>query len=118
MKIQPVTFDEALFSEAVELLRQGKLDRPAAAAHAGMKLTTFQTYLRRRGLLEGLKHTRKTAQPRPDLAEKDPEKIRQYQEAIATVLAGKSSINAAGKRFPLVNTQVLGRKVRAVRAAG
>lgn len=113
MKITPVG-DNARFEEAVEMLRTGATDRVGAAAHCGLKLTTFQMRLKRGGLLDALAHTRKPRQPHPEMVKVDEAKAALYSDAVEAVLAGRTTIKAATQtaKYAGLSEQVLGRKVR------
>lgn len=111
-KIPKLDVDEGAFFAAVEEIRAGKLDRAGAAARLGMKQTTFQTWLRRHKLLDGLKHTKKSSRPRPDMSSMAPETREQYAAALREAGEGTESVLKISRKYPLVNYQVLARKVR------
>lgn len=74
------------FQTLVDRLASGAITREEAALDAGVPLNTLKTWLRRAGALGGLKHTRRNAGAHHFAAEKDPDKVDAYRNAIAECL--------------------------------
>lgn len=107
--------DKDTFMALVDRIDSMELTRAQAAALAGVTVSAFNNRLARYGVLERLKHTRRSAGELAPNAEKDPDKVAAYKAAIDHALAC-GNVREAHRRHPLTDLQVLGRKVRKVRA--
>ncbi len=100
--------DNVALQDVVDRIAKLELTREAAAQGLGMTYAAFSSLLRRKGMLEKIKHTRLTAGPNnPNF---DPDKAPAYEAAIQTALKHGNIAHAA--RLHGVNELVLGRKVR------
>lgn len=106
------------YEALVPRIASGELSRKQAAEisaeQTGLKAGSFLVWLHSSGHAEALKHTRLTAGTNSPFAEKDPDKVKAYEDALEFSRASKKSLRSAAARFGVDYNQLL----KKARAAG
>src|SRR4051812_7814026 len=74
------------FQALVQRIADGEISREQAAELSGVPANTFKTWLRRSGALGAIKPTRRSAGVYHYAAQKDPDKVDAYRDAIEECL--------------------------------